>query len=167
MKKVVQALSDDLVAQLGTSSNIEENESKVVINKVEDDDNMRESITTQDEKMRETTTSLLRVQTSGGIKSSRSRSRSKIKIQAPPSKSRPVSSSQQFGSNSQQLSLFKTDYHVTGKIYFLFKIDALLDICVVKNGLVYGCGEFGLKEYELTPTGQIKTEVSLIGKSIQ
>lgn len=36
----------------------------------------------------------------------------------------------------------------------------------MNEGFIYGCGEFGLKEYELTKDGKIKTEISIIGTAL-
>lgn len=120
MKKVVKALQEDLASLLGSSEPQRlDTGSKIVVNKIESQ-SPNESHSSLKDPMTETTTSLLRVKTSKDrLRSSRSRSKSRrIKIQKPKPKS-AVSSSQKFGSNSQQLELFKTDYHVTGTIFNL------------------------------------------------
>lgn len=111
MKKVVTALSEDLVTHLNSSGELRPSSSKIVINKVEDHSPERKSSVVKD-PMGETTTSLLRVKTSERLRSSRSKSKNKkIKIQQPP---KSVASSQQFENNSQQLQLSKTDFQVSG-----------------------------------------------------
>jgi len=55
-----------------------------------------------------------------------------------------------------------------GGVYNLVKTDIdikepLLDICVANETTAFGCGEFGLREYELDENRTVKGEFSLIG----
>ena len=43
--------------------------------------------------------------------------------------------------------------------------EPLLDLCVTSETSLFGCGEFGLREYELNDDKSVKGEFSLIGKN--
>lgn len=110
IETLVEELSDLVVSDQGET--IQEKNSSIMVNKVREMSPDNTVTNASEAQMRDTTTSLLRVKTSDRLRSSRSRSKSKnIKVK----QKRPQSSVQQFGNNSQQLQLLKTDFHVTGK----------------------------------------------------
>ena len=68
--------------------------------------------------------------------------------------------------NSQQIDLATTIIESEGE-KLVKALDPILDICVVDTNVLYGCGEFGLKEYELDDKGEVKSQYSLIGTKSQ